>query len=147
LEQHERLFDKSQEPTEESVAAFIGAEASVRWAELLDFIASTYPGVFNSEWLYGGAKHGWSLRFKKSRSFCTLIPERGRMRVLVVFGAAERDKMQDLLPGLSSQVRDDYLGATTYHDGRWVVIDIESDEVLRDLERLLRMKRRPPSSK
>ena len=147
MEQHERLLDRSQQPTEESVTAFIGAEASVRWSQLLDFIASTYPGVFNGEWLYGGAKHGWSLRFKKSKSFCTLIPERGRMRVLVVFGAAERDKMQDLLPELSAHVRDDYLGATTYHDGKWVVIDIDSDEVLQDLERLLEMKRRPPSSK
>ena len=134
MEQHERLFDRSQQPTEESVAAFIGAEASARWAELLAFIASTYPGVFRGEWLYGGAKHGWSLRFKKSKSFCTLIPERGRMQVVVVFGAAERGKMQDLLPALSSHVRDDYLGATTYHDGRWVVINVDSDEVLQDLE-------------
>lgn len=109
MEQHERLLDRSQQPTEESVTAFIGAEASVRWSQLLDFIASTYPGVFSGEWLYGGAKHGWSLRFKKSKSFCTLIPERGRMRVLVVFGAAERDKMQDLLPELSAHVRDDFM--------------------------------------
>lgn len=143
MEQPERLFDKSQPPTAESVSAFIGAEAAARWAALIGFIESAYPGVFNGEWLYGGAKHGWSLRFKKSRSFCTLIPERGRMRVLVVFGAAERDKAQELLPDLTSHVRDGYASATTYHDGKWVVIDVDSDETLRDVERLLRVKRRP----
>ena len=146
MEQRERLVDKSQPPTDESVAAFIGAEAAARWSALLSFIESAYPGIFDGQWLYGGAKHGWSLRFKKSKSFCTLIPERGRMRVLVVFGAAERDKAQDVLPDLTSHVRDDYVGATTYHDGKWVVIDIDSDEVLRDVERLLQVKRRPRSS-
>ena len=68
MEQRERLLEKSQAPTDESVAAFIGVEAAARWSALLDFIESTYPGVFNGEWLYGGAKHGWSLRFKKSKS-------------------------------------------------------------------------------
>ena len=91
MEERERLLDKSQPPTTESVAAFIGAEAAARWSALLDFIESAYPGVFNGEWLYAGAKHGWSLRFKKSKSFCTLIPERGHARILIVFGAAERD--------------------------------------------------------
>lgn len=147
MEERERLLDKSQPPTAESVEAFIGAEAAARWSALLDFIESTYPGVFNAEWLYGGAKHGWSLRFKKSKSFCTLIPERGRTRILIVFGAAERDKAQDLLSELTSHVRDDYVGATTYHDGKWVVIDVDSDEALRDVERLLQVKRRPRSTR
>lgn len=147
MEMRERLLDKSQPPTTESVAAFIGAEATRRWSALLGFIESTYPGVFSGEWLYSGAKHGWSLRFKKSKSFCTLIPERGQARILIVFGAAERDKAQDVLHDLTSHARDDYLGATTYHDGKWVVIDVDSDDVLRDVERLLQVKRRPRSSR
>ena len=147
MEERERLLDKTQPPTAEAVEAFIGAEATARWSSLLGFIESAYPGVFSGEWLYGGAKHGWSLRFKKSKSFCTLIPERGRMRVLIVFGAAERDKAEDLLPGLTSHVRDDYVGATTYHDGKWVVIDVDGDEALRDVEQLLQVKRRPRPSR
>lgn len=145
MEERERLLDRSQPPTDESVVAFIGVDAAARWSALLDFIESAYPGVFTGEWLYGGAKHGWTLRFKKSKSFCTLIPERGRMRVVIVFGAAERDKAEGLLPDLASHVRDDYVDATTYHDGKWVVIDIDSDEVLREVERLLQVKRRPRS--
>lgn len=141
--QRERLLDRSQRPTTESVSSFIGAEAAVRWSRLLDFIESNYPGVFDGDWLYGGAKHGWSLRFKKSKSFCTLIPERDRLCVLIVFGAREREKVHELLPDLTSQARQDYLGATTYHDGRWVVFDVDSDDVLRDVETMLKVKRRP----
>lgn len=125
------------------VASFIGRENTGRWGRLLDFIDASYPGVFRGEWLYGGGKHGWSLRFKKSKSFCTLLPERGRMNVVIVFGAAERDRAEALLPSLVPRVREDYLAATTYHDGRWVLVNVDSDDVLADVKRLLELKRRP----
>jgi hypothetical protein len=147
MSEHERLLDRSAEPTPEVVSNFIGRENARRWARLLNFIDAKYPGVFRGEWLYGGAKHGWSLRFKKSKSFCTLVPERGRMNVVIVFGAAEREKAEALMTSLVSHVREDYLAATTYHDGKWVLIEVDSDEVLADVERLLEMKRRPPTPK
>jgi hypothetical protein len=143
MSERERLVDRSTEPTPKVVSNLVGRENARRWVRLLDFIDSTYSGVFRGEWLYGGARHGWSLRFKKSRSFCALIPERGRMNVVIVFGAAERAKAEALLPSLASHVRDDYLAATTYHDGKWVLIDVDSDAVLADVVRLLEVKRRP----
>lgn len=139
----ERLTDRATEPTTPAVTDFIGGENARRWTRLLAFIDENYPGVFNGEWLFGGAKHGWSLRFKKSRSFCTLVPEKDHMNVVIVFGAAERLKAEALLPELTSHVRADYTGATTYHDGRWLLVDVDSDEALDDVERLLRVKRRP----
>lgn len=138
-----RLVDGSEEPTSDTVAELIGPENAARWTTLRNFIDANYPGVFAGEWLYGGKKHGWTLRFKKSKSFCTLIPEKDSMKVLVVFGAADREKAEDVLPALVSHARDDYVRATTYHDGKWVLIDIDSDEALRDVEKLLEVKRRP----
>lgn len=130
-------------PTARVVSTFIGRESARRWDRLLGFIDASYPGVFRGEWQYGGARHGWTLRFRKSRSFCTLVPERGHMSVVIVFGAAERDKAEALIPTLVSHVRDDYQKATTYHDGKWVLIDVDADNVLDDIERLLELKRRP----
>lgn len=138
----ERLLDRAQQPTPVVVAEWIGERNFSRWTQLLDFIASHYPGVFEGEWLFGG-KHGWSLRFKKSRSFCTLIPEREHFKVVIVFGRAEREKAEAVLPALASHVRDDYEQSTTYHDGKWVLVDVDDDGVLRDVERLLEIKRRP----
>lgn len=141
--ERERLTDASQKPTPEAVAAFIGGENARRWSGLLNFIDATYPGVFEGEWLYGGRKGGWSLRFKKSKSFCTLVPERGRMNVMIVFGAAERAKAESVLEELTPRVRQDYLDAKTYHDGKWLLLHVDGDDVLQDIERLLAVKRRP----
>lgn len=142
MSERERLHG-AMEPTPQVVANFIGRENARRWGRLLNFIDANYPGVFRGEWLYGGAKHGWRLRFKKSRSFCTLVPERGRMNVVIVFGGAERDKAEAVMTSLVSRVRDDYRAATTYHDGKWVLVNVDSDKVLADVERLLELKRRP----
>jgi hypothetical protein len=60
-----------------------------------------------------------------------------------VFGVAEREKVEGVLATLASHVREDYQKATTYHDGRWVLVTVDSARALADVERLLAMKRRP----
>jgi Protein of unknown function (DUF3788) len=99
-----RLVDGSRRPTEAGVADFIGRQNAARWADLTLFIETNYPGVFDVEWLFGGKKHGWTLRYKKSKSFCTLVPEQRRFKVLLVFGGAERQKVEGILPALVSHV-------------------------------------------
>jgi len=64
------------------------------WQHLTGLIETLYPGVFSPEWLYGGKKHGWSLRYKKSRPLCTFVPEEGRFKLLLVFGKEERAKVE-----------------------------------------------------
>jgi len=138
-----RMLDGTRRPTEVSVAAWIGARAFKRWSDLRRFIDAGYPGVFNVDWQFGGRKHGWSLRFRKSKSFCTLVPERGRLRVLIVFGRAEREAAEGLLPRLASHVADDYRSAATYADGKWMLVTVDSAKALADVQRLLEVKRRP----
>jgi hypothetical protein len=139
----ERLVDASREPTEAEITDFIGRQNAARWADLARFIATSYPGVFNVEWLFGGKKYGWTLRYKRSKSFCSLVPERRRFKVLLVFGGAERQKVERLLPALVSHVREDYLSSTTYHDGKWVFVTADSAKVLSDIKQLLALKRPP----
>jgi hypothetical protein len=83
------------------------------------------------------------MRFKKSRSFCTLIPERNRLLVLVVFGGAERERIESILDDLSPDVRRAYLEAPTYHDGKWLVLSAGRDQLLGDIWKLLALKQRP----
>ncbi|RPI28597.1 MAG: DUF3788 domain-containing protein [Acidobacteria bacterium] len=143
MSEHTRMLDAANEPTSEQVAEWIGSQNSGRWTEFTGFIDSRYPGLFETKWWFGGKKFGWSLRFKKSKSFCNLIPERGQFRVLLVFGAEEREKVEPVLSELTSHVRDDYTNARTFHDGKWVSVVVDSTKVLADVERLLVLKRRP----
>jgi hypothetical protein len=139
----ERMLDNSREPDGRSVAQWLGAREYRRWTRLTEFIESHYPGVFSPDWIFGGKKYGWGLRFKKSKSFCTLIPERNQLVVQIVFGREEREKVEKILSELSPDLRKVYAEATTYHDGKWLAIVVDRDEVLDNIEKLLAIKRKP----
>jgi len=138
-----RMTEKKRAPSGQDVARWVGDSAFLYWGEITRMIESSYPGIFVPEWLFAGKKHGWSLRYKKGRSFCTLIPERGCLRILIVFGAKERDKVKDLISELSSPVVEAYNGAVTYHDGKWLLLAVDSPAVLNDIRLLLSVKRKP----
>ena len=54
--------------------------------------------------------------------------------------AAARDE-------LSRSTLEVYDQATTYHDGKWVLMAVDSDRVMEDIRRLLAVKRRPRNCK
>lgn len=139
----ERMLDGSTQPDAENVAQWLGAGACRHWVQLLEFIEANYPDVFTPDWIFGGKKYGWGLRFKKSKSFCTLIPERNQLVVQIVFGGEEREKAEEILPELSPRVRQAYEAATTYHDGKWLALVADQKETLDDIEKLLTVKRKP----
>jgi hypothetical protein len=138
-----RMTGRENPPSDVEVRAWIGEDAHPYWLRVTELIDRLYPGVFAAEWLYGGQKHGWSLRYKKSKPLCTLIPERGRFLVLVVFGAAERESVEKLMDSLSRRTVEEYEAATTYHDGKWVVLTVDGEAVVEDLVKLWTVKRKP----
>lgn len=120
---------------------WIGREAFEHWSALRDWIDASYPGVFAPDWIYGGKKHGWSLRYKKSKAFCTLLPEYRAFSVVVVLGAAEREKTEAQRDTLSPRLMALYDEAETYRDGKWLKIGISSAEERLDVMELLGLKR------
>jgi len=142
-ESSQRILDKTQKPDEVTMSNWIGPENYERWKQIHQFIEINYPGIFlPGDWLFGG-KHGWVLRFKKSKSFCTLIPERNRLLIQIVLGRMEREKVEAIWDELSPGVCNEYTSATTYHDGKWLAIEVDSDEAMADIKRLLAIKRKP----
>ncbi|MDO8450556.1 MAG: DUF3788 domain-containing protein [Rhodoferax sp.] len=142
-----RMTEPGNAPTASAVADWVGNDAYKYWEKITQLIEQNYPGVFTPEWLYGGKKHGWSLRYKKSKSFCTLVPEKKRLALLIVFGAEDREKVESLRKGLAKKTQNEYDQATTYHDGKWLLLEIDTDSVVKDAMLLLAAKRRPKNGK
>jgi hypothetical protein len=137
---------KEHAPSGPQLEEWLGEKAQGYWRRVTSLIEELYPGVFAPEWLYGGKQHGWGLRFKKSRPLCTLIPEKNRLALLMVFGAKEREKVEAIRNCLSRHTLQEYDAAQIYHDGKWVVLTIDSDQAVRDLALLLTVKRKPRNS-
>jgi hypothetical protein len=137
------MTEPGEHPTASQVEAWVGKKSYAFWERVTHFIEQNYPDMFTPEWLFGGKKHGWSLRYKKGRSFCTFIPERNHFSILIVFGAEERAKVETILEELSTRTRGYYERATTSHDGKWLLLTVDADNILADVEKLLAIKREP----
>jgi hypothetical protein len=99
------------------------------------------------DWLYGGKNRGWSLRYKKTRAFVTLVPECGRFSAMVVLGGAEREKFEERRFAWRPQLVKLYDEAKTYIDGKWLNVAVTSADDLHDVKDLLIMKRPPQPRK
>lgn len=141
------MTDPGKSPTVSQVRAWVGKKAYKFWERVTQLIEKNYPNVFTPEWLLGGKKHGWSLRYKKGKSFCTLLPERNRFAILIVFGVRERAEVETIRDELSRQTQKGYDDAKTYHDGKWLVLTVDADRVVDDVERLLQVKRKSRNRK
>lgn len=139
----QRFVRRQAPPDETELAEWLGPEARGHWHELARRIDAAYPGVFAPDWTFGGQKHGWSLRYKKSKSFCTFVPIRGGFAVGLVFGGAEREKMGVLMDRLGSRFCQVYAEAPTYHDGKWMLFRVLAEADLDDVMVALSAKRRP----
>jgi hypothetical protein len=137
------MVERDGPPDISDVKAWMGPEAYKYFSIIKETIERRYPGIFSPEWLYGGKRHGWSLRYKKGRSFCTLIPEKDSFKIQIVFGSNERLKVEDIRDVLSQSVQKRYDAAKTYHDGKWLFLLVDSDEILEDVKALLTVKRKP----
>lgn len=138
-----RLVDRSSSPSDDQLRHWLGEEAYSHWYALCGWIDENYPGIFEPDWVFGGAKHGWSLRYKKTKSFCTLVPEYGRLSVVIVFGKDERQKAEAMLGDFSPSLARLYEETETFHDGKWLKLSLPSEAGLADIARLLSTKRRP----
>jgi len=145
-EPKERLTDPARPPDDQALKAWLGDKPYRLWQELAALIEKNYPKVFAPEWLFGGKKHGWCLRYKKSRSFCTFVPERGRFVLVIVLGEKEREGFERLRTKISCQTQAIYDSSTTYHDGKWLALTVHSRQSLCDAVAILGVKRKPKSA-
>jgi hypothetical protein len=141
----DRIADESAPPSERTVRNWIGPEAFEHWKYLQRWIDASYPGVFAPDWLYGGKKRGWSLRYRKTKALCTLLPAYRLFSVLVVLGRAEREKFEGRRYAWSPQLVKLYDDARAYPDGKWLTLAISSADDRDELTELMSMKRPPLS--
>lgn len=134
------FFDKEKKPSIEDIYNVIGGNKPL-WDKITGFIYKNYG--LNGELKYFGKKSGWSLWYKKSgKSLITLIPGDNSFNSMIVIGNSIAKAAFNIT--LSEKVRNILESAHPYHDGRWLMINTETDGDINDICRLLLMKSKPP---
>jgi hypothetical protein len=147
---HERMMDKSTQPSDEDMINWIGQPIAKEWIALRQFLAETYDivPIFNS----GGKRYGWNLQYRiGGHPLCEMYPEHGSFTALVILGKVELDRAMERMETFVPLVRQAVAETPRYHDGCWMYIRVADSltchQDVQDIEELILIKRKPSRKK
>ncbi len=129
-------------PGASELTALLGEDLYTVWNSLCHAVEERY----DMERLWDKGYREWVYEYKYRRggkTLCTLYAKENAIGFLVIFGKAEREKVEAHKGDYSEEVYRAYEEAKTFHDGKWVMVRPTSIAVLDDLMKLLVLKRRP----
>ena len=131
-----------QNPSLEVLESLIGKDLYRIWHALCLMIEQKYE--IEQLWNSGGKKWVYEYKFRRGgKTLCALYAKDNCIGLLVVMGKAERDKFESERDHFSSDLQLYYDQATTYHDGKWIMLELTDTSLLKDIEQLLEIKRKP----
>ena len=130
-----------REPSMADVDAHV---ASPLWASFKGFVAETWGAAPRIEHSRCGGAPGWNVKYQaRGRSLCTVDPRDGFFTCMVSVGSKEKPEAEALLPACDPYVRDLYERSAEGSFGRWLMIDVTSEDILRDAEALMLLRVAP----
>lgn len=122
--------------------------ANPLWDSFTAFIDETYGAKPRIEYSRCGGAPGWNVKYKaRSRSLCTVYPREGFFTCMVSVGSKEKDEAEALMPTCDPSVRSLYARSADSAMGRWLMIDVTSEDILRDAEALIRLRVEPKAAR
>lgn len=131
-----------QIPTPEMLENLIGKELYNVWTSLCQLIEQKYN--MEQLWNYGGKAWKYEYKYRKGgKTLCALYAKEQTLGFMVIFGKNERAKFDSQREVFSDETLKIYDGATTYHDGKWIMFELKDTSLFSDMEQLLSIKRKP----
>lgn len=125
--------DKIHMPTNEEVTEMLGGIQPI-WQELIRFIEIQCKG--KGEFKFYGKNYGWALRFNKSnKSLVALYPSQNEFTVQIILNSMQVEKA--LEEALVSRIKNIIIDTPEIHEGKWIFINVTSEEDVIDVKKLL----------
>lgn len=84
------------------------------------------------------------LKFKQGqKTVLTIYIRDDKFVFLVIFGKNEREFFESHQKDFSQYILDYYNNSKTYHDGKWMFIDVKTIEQLEEVKKLILIKKKP----
>lgn len=84
------------------------------------------------------------LKFKQGqKTIVTIYIHEDKYTFLIIFGKKEREIFDAERNEFSQYIQEYYDNSKTYHDGKWMFIDVKTLEQLEEIKRLIMIKKKP----
>lgn len=114
------------------------------WQAIVALINANYD--MTQVWHSAGKDWMFELKFQRGgKTLLSLLPkaDHSGIGLMIIFGKAERDKLQAIQAELPESLIQTYNAAKTYHDGKWVMFMLPDPHIHDHLLKLLSVKRKP----
>lgn len=139
------LFPLDREPSMGDIAAYID---NPLWDSFTAFIDETYGAQPRIEYSRCGGAPGWNVKYKaRSRALCTVYPHDGFFICMVSVGSKEKEEAEALVAVADPYVRAVYERSADSSMGRWLMIEVTNEAILRDAEALLLLRAAPKGAR
>ena len=134
------LKDINYQPTIKEIEAYIGNDI---FNHFFAYMNEEYKVLCKIEYSKDVYFKGWNVKLRKAgKGLCVIYPKQGYFTVLVVIGAKEQDKFDDLYPILSQEMKDIYNNTKEGNSQRWLMIDIkQKDKLYDDVLKLIKIRK------
>lgn len=135
------IYDQSVEPSTDNIKEYINNKL---FDELNMFLEENYNIKPKYEYSKCSMQKGWNVKFKKGgKSLCTVYPMEGYFISLVVIGSKEQVETEEIIPTCTKYIQDLYLKTQFSCGGRWLMIEVKDQVVLKDVYRLIQTRVKP----
>lgn len=130
---------------QQALLNLIGSDKYIVFTTLRDYIEKNYTleqvlkeqNIKTKKWKY-------ELKFiKGSKTICSFYFANHCLGFMIIFGKDERNKIESIKDQLSNELNTFYEETPTYHDGKWLMLELENLSLLEDIKKLLSIKRKP----
>lgn len=126
----------------EELERLVGINKVNIFYHITDVITSLYET--EQIWNNGGKKWTYEYKFRKSgKTLCAFYFKENTLGFMIILGKDERIIVEEIRNELSSDVIKTYDDAQTFHDGKWVMLNITDYSISEDIKKLLFIKRKP----
>ena len=112
------------------------------WKKLCAAIEEKY----DTERIWNNGGKAWTYEYKYrrgSKTLCALYARKNCIGFMVILGKEERLKFEADQDSYAKEIQETYSEAQTYHDGKWMMFDLDAPGMLSELELLLAVKKAP----
>ncbi|MDL2292557.1 DUF3788 domain-containing protein [Acholeplasma sp. OttesenSCG-928-E16] len=137
---------KKEIPNQNVLSNLLGKERLEAWNAFCDAIDSVYE--MDKLWNDGGKKWDYEYKYRRGgKTLCALYAKEYCFGLLIIFGSDERSKFETSRNQYSDKLQSIYDDATTFHDGKWMMVEMEDASMIDEIMKLLTTIKRTPNKK
>ncbi|MDL2215466.1 DUF3788 domain-containing protein [Ruminococcaceae bacterium OttesenSCG-928-N02] len=132
---------KKEIPSQSELQSLFGKERLEAWNAVCSAVDSIYE--MDKLWNDGGKNWDYEYKYRRGgKTLCALYARENCFGVLIIFGKGERAKFEASRSQYSDAIQRVYDAAQTYHDGKWMMLEMEDSSLLDEVMQLLAIKRK-----